>query len=157
MSISGARVTLSESFELPLAASAAFRLFTARGEALWVPGWSPEFFGEVADDIDVGTVFRTRDTLGRGTTWIVVGGDRGRRIAYARVVESGSAGTVTVSLEGSASGCLVTVAYDITSTDHEGDQSLRGFEEGYPSYIRSWRDLIIAHLDSGGALPPATE
>ncbi len=34
---------------------------------------------------------------------------------------------------------------------------LRGFEEGYPSYIRSWRDLIIAHLDSGGALPPATE
>ena len=57
----GLRVMLSEAFELPLTRRAAFRLFTARGEELWVPGWEPRFPVPAADDLDVGTVWQTLD------------------------------------------------------------------------------------------------
>ena len=86
----GTQVSVSELVRAPSPAPAAFRLFTARGETLWVPGWSPEFFAAVADDIAIGTVFRTRDDTRSRTTWVVVDCDPGRRMRYARVVEAGS-------------------------------------------------------------------
>lgn len=152
--VSPRRVALSESFAIPLARRAAFRLFTARGEMLWVPGWSPEFFEDLADDLEIGTVFRTRDDSGRATTWMVVACDLGHRVRYARVVDGRNAGTVTVELEDASDGCRVTVAYDLTSTDPAGDAPLRQFADGYVPFIQSWGDAIAAHLNAGGPLPP---
>lgn len=149
----GAHVSVSDSFELPLARRAAFRLFTARGETLWVPGWAPEFFTDVADDIAIGTVFRTRDETGRATTWVVVDCDSGRRMRYARVVDAFNAGIVTVALKDAPHGCRVTVAYDLTATEPGAATPLREFADGYASFIRSWRDAIMRHLDGGGTLP----
>lgn len=146
-------VTLNASFDLPLRRRSAFRLFTARGETLWVPGWAPEFFADVTDDLDVGTVFRTHDAAGRATTWLVVDCDGGDRIRYARVVDGRNAGTVTVELADTGTGCCVTVSYDLTSTDPDGDDHLRDFADGYTPFIRSWGDAIVAHLHAGGALP----
>lgn len=147
------RVSLSSSFDLPLARRAAFRLFTARGERLWVPGWSPEFFADVGDDLDEGTVWRTRDDQGRATTWIVIASDRPYRVGYARVAEAGTAGTVRVTIVDDGDGCLVTVAYDLTATTAAADAELAAFRDDYETMIASWREAILAHLAGGGSLP----
>lgn len=140
------RVSLSDGFDLPLSRETAFPLFTARGEMRWVEGWHPEFFVEVPDDTEVGTVFRTRDSSHRATTWVVVARVAGERIRYARIEDGGSAGTVTVDLADAAYGCRVTVAYDLTATDPRSREHLDALSRGYAEYLASWRDAIVAHI-----------
>ncbi|MFE5672240.1 SRPBCC domain-containing protein [Agromyces sp. NPDC056523] len=147
------RTTLRDSFDLPLSRGVAFRLFTARGEQLWVPGWTPRFFADVEDDLAVGTVWRTDDDAGRPTTWIVLDADPPSRVRYARVAEAWTAGTVTVSLTETTSGCRVTVEYDLTAIHPDAAAELDRFADGYPTYLGSWRDAILDHLDSGGPMP----
>ena len=147
------RATVRDSFDLPLSRGAAFRLFTARGEQLWVPGWSPQFFAHVDDDLDLGTVWRTDDDEGRATTWIVLDADPPSRVRYARVAEAWTAGTVAVSLTETPSGCRVTVEYDLTAIRPDAAAELDRFAEGYAAYLASWRTLIVDHVDAGGAMP----
>jgi len=147
------RTTVRDSFDRPLSRGDAFRLFTARGEQLWVPGWSPRFFADVDDDLDLGTVWRTDDDAGRATTWIVLDADPPSRVRYARVAEAWTAGTVTVSLTETPSGCRVTVEYDLTATHPDAAAELDRFADEYSTSLDSWRSLIVDHLDSGGAMP----
>ena len=97
----------------------AFRLFTARGEQEWVPGWRPQFPAPVDDDTAPGTVFQT-DLHGRATTWTVVDSVPGRSIRYARVTAGLDAGTVTVALSRAGRGSEVTFTYDITALTDGG-------------------------------------
>lgn len=149
----GLHVALSDAFELPLARRAAFRLFTARGEERWVPGWTPRFPVEAADDLEVGTVWLTRDDAGRTTTWIVLDCDPGVRVRYARVAEGWTAGTVSVALADTPDGCRVTVQYDLTALQPDAAAELSRFAEEYSAYLGSWRGAILDHLESGGRLP----
>lgn len=149
----GLRVAVGDAFELPLARRAVFRLFTARGEELWVPGWTPRFPVETADDLEVGTVWLTRDEAGRTTTWVVLDSDPGVRVRYARVADGWTAGTVTVSLADASDGCRVTVDYDLTALQADAAAELARFADGYPAYLGSWRQAILDHVESGGRLP----
>ncbi|WP_207207045.1 hypothetical protein [Agromyces binzhouensis] len=149
----GGRVVLRGSFALPLARRDAFRLFTARGEELWVPGWTPRFFVDDADDLEVGTVWQTRDDDGRPTTWVVLDCEPGRAARYARVAEAWTAGTVTVELVDTAQGCVVEVAYDLTAMTTDAAADLARFADGYDAFLDEWRTTILDHLASGGAMP----
>ena len=80
-----------------------------------MPGWEPRFPVPAADDLEVGTVWLTRDDGGRTTTWVVLDSDPGARVRYARVAEAWTAGTVTVGLADASDGCRVTVEYDLTA------------------------------------------
>lgn len=143
----GNREVLTDSFDLPLACARAFRLFTARGERLWVDGWDPRIFADGADDTAVGTVFQTRDAAGRATTWVVVDAHPPLEIRYARVADSLSSGTVHVMLAERATGCTVTVTYDLTATSREGARTLERFADEYPEFLAAWRDDIVEFLD----------
>ena len=147
------RAVLRDSFDLPLSRGAAFRLFTARGEQLWVPGWTPHFLTDVADDLEVGTVWQTSDDSGRPTTWIVLDSDPPSRLRYARVAEAWTAGTVTVSLTETPSGCRVAVEYDLTAIHGDAAAELQRFADEYPAYLDSWRGAILDHLAVGGPMP----
>jgi hypothetical protein len=149
----GVRVILSDAFELPLARGAAFRLFMARGEELWVPGWTPRFPVLAADDLEVGTVWLTRDDHDRTTTWIVLDCDPGARVRYARIAEAWTAGTVTVTLTDASDGCRVNVGYDLTAVVPDAAAELARFADDYGAYLGSWRQAILDHLASGGRLP----
>ena len=149
----GLRVSLSDAFELPLPRRAAFRLFTARGEELWVPGWEPRFPVPATDDLEIGTVWLTRDDRGRTTTWVVLDCDPGVRVRYARVADEWTAGTVTVGLVDASEGCRVTVDYDLTALQPDAAAELARFADGYPAFLGSWRQAILDHLESGGRLP----
>jgi hypothetical protein len=153
MTHTGTRIRVSDSFDLPFPRRDAFRLFTARGEELWVPGWQPEFLAETADDLEPGTVFRTRDDAGRPTSWIVVAADPGTSARYARVAEGRSIGLVDVSAVDLPDGCRITVAYDLTSDDADGDGGLTAFAADYPEFLASWGAAILAYTDAGGRLP----
>lgn len=142
----GFREVLTDSFDLPLGCGRAFRLFTARGERLWVSGWRPSFFVDGADDTAVGTVFQTRDA-GRATTWVVVDAHPPLEIRYARVTDSLTSGTVHVTLAERATGCTVTVTYDLTATSREGARALERFSDEYPEFLASWRDDIVEFLE----------
>ncbi|QIG40753.1 SRPBCC family protein [Microbacterium sp. 4R-513] len=119
----------------------AFPLFTARGETLWVPGWSPEFVSDVDDDTQPGTVWRTR-THEHETTWIVVESRPPTAATYARVTPGHSATTVRVRLEATVTGSLVHVDYDLTSLDPSADALLEQFVAEYDDMLAEWQRLI---------------
>jgi hypothetical protein len=121
----------------------AFRLFTARGEEDWVPGWRPRFPVPTPDDTAPGTVFETT-AHGRTTTWIVVDREPGRLIRYARVVPGVTAGTVTVELAGAGRDTEVTVTYELTALSDAGEAEVREFAAGYGDFLRSWETAIAA-------------
>lgn len=143
----GYREVLTDAFDLPLGCGRAFRLFTARGERLWVSGWEPRFFVDDADDTAVGTVFQTRDAAGRATTWVVVDAHPPLEVRYSRVADGLSSGTVHVTLTERAIGCTVTVTYDLTATSSEGARRLEGFADEYTEFLASWRDEIVEFLE----------
>jgi hypothetical protein len=139
-------VRLSGELEVALPPEQAFRLFTARGEVDWVPGWAPEFPAETPDDTAPGTVWRT-SAHGRETTWVVVQREAPFLVGYARVVPGVQAGTVTVrldTLEGGRS--HVRVAYRLTALSEAAGRELSEFAAGYPGMLREWQDLIERYL-----------
>ncbi|HEY2276717.1 MAG TPA: SRPBCC family protein [Streptosporangiaceae bacterium] len=130
----------------------AFRLFTARGEQDWAPGWAPAFPAETSDDTEPGTVFET-STHGQPTTWVVTGRQPGRCISYAQMTPGHRAGTVTVTLSpagrhGESSD--VEVTYQLTALSAAAQPALREFADGYPAFLQSWQDAISAGLGTAG-------
>ncbi|MCK2244186.1 MULTISPECIES: SRPBCC family protein [unclassified Crossiella] len=134
---------LTGRFPLALSPAAAFPLFTARGEERWVPGWQPRFPVSTVDDSEPGTVFETT-VDGECTTWIVLDREPDRRISYARVTPGSRAGTVTVEIEPSGTGCTVTVTYRLTPLSPAGERALADFAAEYPEFLRSWETMIKA-------------
>ncbi|MFF4006980.1 SRPBCC family protein [Streptomyces sp. NPDC001717] len=139
------RRVLSATLQVPLPPEDAFRLFTARGERDWVPGWDPVFPVETPDDTAPGTVWLTSSDEEQ-TTWLVISRDFPRSISYARITPTVRAGTVTVALAGTEAGSEVTVTYDMTPFTRAAQKALDEFAADYPSFIRSWAELITAHL-----------
>jgi hypothetical protein len=130
----------------------AFRLFTARGEQDWAPGWHPAFPAETPDDTEPGTVFETSGH-GQHTIWVVIDRESSRHISYARMTPGDRAGTVTVTLSpagqhGEASD--VEVTYQLTALSAAAEPGLREFADGYPAYLQSWQDAISAWLGTTG-------
>ncbi|KOU65074.1 hypothetical protein ADK96_19230 [Streptomyces sp. IGB124] len=136
---------MSAALTVPLPPEEAFRLFTARGERDWVPGWEPVFPVEAPDDTAPGTVWLT-STEEEETTWLVASLDFPRSVSYARITPGVRAGTVTVALAATDSGSAVTVTYDMTPLTPAAAEALDVFAADYPSVIRSWAELIAAHL-----------
>ncbi|MFH8249778.1 hypothetical protein ACH3VR_05340 [Microbacterium sp. B2969] len=134
------------SLTVALPSEEAFPLFTARGETLWVPDWTPEFFADVDDDTAVGTVWRTH-AGDHETTWIVVASEPPHAATYARVTPGHSATTVRVRLEPSPEGSIVRVGYDITSLDESADDELASFAAHFDDMLAEWARLIAAALD----------
>ncbi|MEU1970311.1 hypothetical protein ABZ477_01500 [Microbacterium sp. NPDC019599] len=132
------RFVLQGRFVLDAPPEQAFPLFTAAGERLWVPGWSPEFLADVDDDTTAGTVFRT-SADGRVTTWIVVESHPPFAATYARFTPAHSATTVRVRLEASDAGTLVHVGYDITSLAETADALLEQFAREFDDMLEEWR------------------
>jgi hypothetical protein len=136
----------------------AFRLFSARGEQDWAPGWYPHFLVPAPDDTEPGTVFETGahgppGAHGQPTVWVVTDRQPGRRISYARVTPGDRAGTVTVTLspagqDGEASD--VEVTYQLTALSAAAQPGLGEFADGYPAYLQSWQDAISAWLGTAG-------
>ncbi|MFD8796146.1 SRPBCC family protein [Streptomyces vinaceus] len=139
---------MSATLNVPLPPEAAFRLFTARGECDWVPGWEPVFPVETPDDTAPGTVWLTASSE-EETTWLVASRDFPRSVSYARITPGVRAGTVTVTLAATEAGSEVTVTYDMTPLTPAAAEALGEFAAAYPSFIRSWEELIAAHLAGG--------
>lgn len=123
----------------------AFRLFTARGEQDWVPGWEPRFAGDVDDDTAPGVVWET----GRGdehTIWLVVDSDPAHRVSYARVTPGSRAGTVTVVVTEVAGGSDVEVTYAMTALTEAAGRDLDAFAAGYAEFLGTWETAIAGLL-----------
>lgn len=120
-----------------LPADQAFVLFTPLGEREWVQGWDPRFPVITDDDTAPGTVFET-GAGDRTTTWVVLDRTQARHIRYARILPRVSAGTVEVSLDGTADKTEVTVRYDLTALSGDGARELDEFAAGYPDFLHSW-------------------
>ena len=130
----------------------AFRLFTASGERDWVPGWEPRFAGDVDDDTAPGVVWETGgpgDEHGEHTIWLVVDGDPGHRVRYARVTPGSRAGTVTVVVTAAPGGSNVEVTYEMTALTPDAGRRLEEFAAGYDEFLREWETAIAEHLAGG--------
>ena len=145
-------MTLQGTLNVRLPVHEAFRLFTATGERDWVDGWDPVFPGSVADDADVGTVFRT-DHGGQAATWVVVDREGDSWIRYARVADGRDAGTVDVRLAPTGDHTAVTVTYRLTALTSDGERWLSDFVANYPEMLREWETAIANHLGEGGSHP----
>jgi hypothetical protein len=136
-----ARIIRRGGFRLDLPTAEAFKLFTAAGERLWVPGWSPEILGPLPQA--PGLVFLTGEGVER-TIWTVIESDPARgRARYSRVTPASRAGTVTVEVSPAEGGCHVEVAYDLTALDPDGAASLDAYApERFAEMLEHWRALI---------------
>ena len=136
--------------ELPLPANEAFKLFTAEGERLWVPGWSPEILGPVPQA--PGMVFLTGDGAER-TIWTVIASDPvGGMLRYSRVTPALRAGLVEVRLTGEGERSRVEVNYDLTALSSDGEESLEAYSAPrFAEMLETWHALITAFLRSDGA------
>lgn len=133
----------------------AFRLFTARGEQDWAPGWEPHFPAPASDDTEPGTVFETRPHGQPGThvpptVWVVTNRESGRHISYARMTPGDRAGTVTVELSAADGASDVEVTYQLTALSAAAEPGLREFADGYAAYLQSWQDAISGWLGTAG-------
>jgi hypothetical protein len=145
---------LTGRIKVGLPATAAFRLFTPRGEQAWAHGWHPRFPAPAPDDSEPGTVFET-DAHGQRTIWLVTGRNPGRRISYARVTPGELAGIVTVTITAAGGHSEVEVTYQLTALSPAADHKLREFADEYPAYLQSWHDAITAWQHSRH--PPAND
>lgn len=139
------RVRRQGSFQLDLPPAEAFKLFTAAGERLWVPGWSPTLLGALPQH--PGLVF----TTGRGsehTVWTVLESDLATgRLRYSRVTPGSRAGIVTVRVTPAAGGSHVAVDYDLTTLGEDGEATLEAYSpDAFAEMMEAWRRLIVAML-----------
>lgn len=147
------RARSSGSFLIPIPPDDAFGLFTAEGEMLWVPGWSPDIFGPSPQQ--PGLVFLTGPEEQR-TFWTVIQSDRQeKRHRYSRVTPSQHAGLVDVHLTAEQGGSRVHVAYDLTALPGCDATVLEPyFEPAFFAMLEEWRELILRAL-AEGALGPS--
>lgn len=140
-----ARIVRRGDFRLDLPADQAFKLFTAAGERLWVPGWSPRILGPLPQG--PGLVFVTGDGDER-TIWTVLESDPVKgRVRYSRVTPASRAGTVTVQISAAGKGCQVEVAYDLTALDADGTAALEAYApDRFAQMLDHWRALIEAMM-----------
>lgn len=141
----GHRVMRSGSFSLPTTAERAMPLFTAEGERAWAPGWDPVFACDPHPD-EPGQVWTTH-AHGVTTTWVTTA-RTATSATYARVTPGHSAGTVSVSIADTSSGCEVTTTYDLTSL---GDD-LAHLEHGFDEMLLEWQRLttpLVVDLPEG--------
>jgi hypothetical protein len=142
-----AHASQTRHFTLDAPIARVFPLFTAAGERLWVPGWSPEI---LSGDGERGSAFRTCSGDGRTTTWICCRFDvLSSQATYARLTEGSNIGLVDV--ECAATGpdrTRVKVTYTLTSLGEEGDEFVREFldDATYTTAIEEWKSLLDDHL-----------
>lgn len=77
----------------------------------------------------------------------------GKRISYARVTPGDQAGTVTVTISPAGPHSEAEVTYQLTALTGPAGHKLGEFADGYPAYLQSWQDAIIAWLENRH-LPP---
>ncbi|WP_404337428.1 hypothetical protein AB2M62_02240 [Sphingomonas sp. MMS12-HWE2-04] len=143
--LSAGRVRQHGSFQLDLPAAEAFKLFTAAGERLWVPGWSPTILGALPQHC--GLVFTTGDGAERSIWTVIESEAASGRVRYSRVTPGSRAGIVTVEVAAIASGSQVDVAYDLTALSAEGETALKAYSStSFAQMIEDWRGLIVAAL-----------
>ena len=143
------RETQSGGFELALPMDEAFKLFTAEGERLWVPGWAPEILGPLPQA--AGLVFLTGEGAER-TIWTVIESDPPGRILYSRVTPGSRAGLVEVRLGERGNRTGVDVGYDLTALSDEGEQALDAYAgAAFADMLVTWERLIAAFFDTPGA------
>ena len=140
-----ARVIQRGCFQIDLPPTEAFKLFTAMGERLWVPGWSPRLLGPIPQQ--PGLVFLT----GTGpdfTIWTVIESDpMAGRVCYSRVTPGSRAGIVNVEVTGVDAGSNVEVAYDLTALTADGEASLQAYSSSnFAHMLDSWKRLVAAML-----------
>src|SRR5687768_15099121 len=136
-------------FELPLPIGEAFKLFTAEGERLWVPGWAPEVLGPLPQA--AGLVFLTGVGAER-TIWTVIESDHGGHVVYSRVTPGSRAGLVEVRLSLLGERTRVDVSYDLTALSDEGESALDAYAgEAFAEMLATWERLIAAFLETPGA------
>ena len=151
---SAVRVEQQGSFELSIGADAAFPLFSAEGERLWVPDWDPKPIFPVDDVVRwqkdaVWTIVRDGELL----TWWTVEVDRANLQASYVHFSTGRAVRVTVRVERlSSKTCRVHLQYLITATAAEGEHHVRE-ACSIEARMASWKQLIESALPTS-EVPP---
>lgn len=150
MGMMARRETQTGGFELDLPMKDAFKLFTAEGERLWVPGWSPEVLGELPQA--PGLVFLTGEGS-EHTIWTIIESNPvGGFVRYSRVTPGSRAGLVEVRLAVVGDRTRVDVTYDLTALTPDGEQALTAYSgPRFVEMLEQWRELIAAYLRGQGA------
>lgn len=134
--------------ELHIAASApiVLRMFTPKGEELWIDAWRPRYVHPPDGNTVRGMVFITGDTKEQ-TIWQMLEFDPARlRATYARTTPGLRVGTVAVEVEEQAPGMSrVRIRYDMTALVDE--PVLEAYQEpSFDRMIEGWGIAINERL-----------
>jgi hypothetical protein len=150
-------VTRTGVVEVALPPDQALELFTARGESLWVPGWSPTYIEPTSGEPVAGGIWLTDDRNADGSStqviWRVQRFDRVALCAeYLRVVPGDRVVVVRIEcapwLKGGAVHTRATVSYTVTPISPVGERWLAAFDDAaYSKMMDEWTRLLAAYLE----------
>ncbi len=147
--------TQTGSFHLDAPRERVFPLFTAQGERAWAPGWDPLMLSGAEER---GSAFRTRNSGGQETTWIVTDYRPSEgRVSYARLAHASNIGLVDViCTEPAGGGTDVSVAYTLTPLHAGAEAFVDEFLDprNYARMIDEWHAATKAALARVTADPP---
>ena len=129
-----------------------FSLFGPIREADWASGFEPEVVVGDALTLELGCVFRTRDTVRGETIWLLVELDAAdRRIGYVRVTPRFDLTRLVINVESGGPGQSVAdITYRFTGLSHEGNRYVDQFtQERYVGWINEWAVAINHYLATG--------
>jgi len=146
--IKAQQVNRSGGFELPCSADAAFPLFSAEGERLWIKEWDPHPVFPDTIEFRRDTVFTTGEGREHAMWWTVGVDWERHRAEYVRVAGESHAARITVKIDANGlQRCYVNVDYSVTSLTEHGEALLASFaEDAYATKMRNWQRQIEDYL-----------
>jgi Polyketide cyclase / dehydrase and lipid transport len=138
-------LTQVRSFRLNAPLAQVFPLFTALGEREWTLDWDPELLSGAEER---GTVFRTKNSDGQETVWIVTEYLPAEGlVSYARLAHGSNIGLVDViCTERPGGGTDVSVRYTLTALSEDAQPFVHDFlnSKQYSRMLDEWQAATSA-------------
>ena len=144
--MSTAHVRVQRELHIAAPAEIVFRMFTPKGEELWIDAWRPQYIRPEDGATVCGMVFLTGEEPEQ-TIWQMLEFDSARlRSVYARTTPGLRVGTVTVEVQSSgASMCSVRICYDMTALT-DGPVLEPYLDPSFDAMVEDWGTAIRDRL-----------
>lgn len=130
-------------------------LFTAKGECLWVAGWTPEYIYPKSGEPETGMIWKTSNNDHSDAIWITVNYDTVQNaVTYIKCTPEKHITRIDIQCDPvNDTQTLAQITYTMTALSDKGHVDIGEFTEAYYNqWITSWESALNHYLGFGEAL-----
>ena len=131
-------------------------LFTAKGECLWIVGWSPEYIYPASGDPQTGMIWKTKNHDQTDAIWVTANYDTVQNaVTYIKYTPDMHITRIDIQCDPVEDAqTLAQITYTLTALGEAGQADIIKFtEDHYTHWIASWEKALNYYLEYGEALP----